>query len=366
MIMKFTVQKLTRGLKVIYCHVLFKYIKIQNHQSSKYFSNVKLGRPNIDFENKGNQTGRMMEYIIRAATESDMSGILNLMRAIFFQHEPFLVGTGFCKEHITPQLEEYCLSSLSENTSLVVTTKDDKQEIVAVCINATVKKYDDELSRMVKSIECEITLCVLKLWFELHSKSDIMRRFSVPYFWEVRYLVTSPKVGGLGMARKLTTLSRNIARDQGYPLICLYCTNQHSSRIAHGLGMEKVCCIRYEDFAKIHCPNFEVQPPHEEATVYIQRFKPFQTCAPSTPLSLGISQPNEKAAAYLLDKEGDRENRELSQEPGNRSYFSTPPLSFRICPTLLQATLMVKKKERFAWKEIPKTEESADCLLLKY
>ncbi|PSN56371.1 hypothetical protein C0J52_13971 [Blattella germanica] len=143
---------------------------------------------------------------------------------------------------------------------------------LSVCLNGTFMAKDiGHLEKLAAHCQCKRTQRLLRFWAYLDRESELWNQYGVSRIFEIRILATDKRFRGRGIATALAKNSLNLAKELGFPLVRMDCTNHYSSLAAKRLGMDIAYSLKYSDYLTNNGrPIFDTPSPHQSATIYVQ------------------------------------------------------------------------------------------------
>lgn len=74
--------------------------------------------------------------------------------------------------------------------------------------------------------------------------------------------------GRRGVGRRLVEESARLATASGFRLLTMTCLNEHTAKLAKGLGFREHYRIRYEDYPRLSGRAVQLKPTHPHHTLY--------------------------------------------------------------------------------------------------
>ncbi|KDR23746.1 dopamine N-acetyltransferase-like isoform X2 [Zootermopsis nevadensis] len=217
------------------------------------------------------------DYKIVPVTLKDVEKVLEHLRRFFFREEPLNVCINLLGERgdeKCQELENYCIQTIPEGLSLMAVTPSDK--VVGVILNGSHEPgHLDEMQRNADNCPHARFRKILQLLVAVDRGSDVFSKFpDVDKLFEVRIVSVDSALRGQGIAKALIEKSRELAKDQKFPLIRVDCTSHFSARAVARLGFECVFTLRYEDHCHNGEPVFRPEIPHNQVATYVLRLQP--------------------------------------------------------------------------------------------
>ncbi|KAF4526192.1 hypothetical protein B566_EDAN001876 [Ephemera danica] len=224
------------------------------------------------------ESAQQLDYDIVVVHAENYEDVLNSLRRNFFLDGPLnsslnLVASsepGAC-----PELEQFAISSLKQNLSLMALSRDHK-DILGVAINS--RGVPDDL----KNLEQRARDCtnpkfklILGLLVHVEQKSDMFRRFEVETTFETTILSVEKECRGKGIATELLRESLQLARRLGFPLFRIDCNSEFTARAVAKLGLHVVFTMRYDEYRPFSDQEAPLQPaaPHHDVRAMAMMLK---------------------------------------------------------------------------------------------
>ncbi|XP_046981726.1 arylalkylamine N-acetyltransferase 1-like [Schistocerca americana] len=219
-----------------------------------------------------------MSYEIRPLTQQDGPRMISFLRRLFFRDEPLNVAVQLVQpgEETCRELEEYCLSSLPDDLSLMAVDAA-SGEMLAVCING-IHEPGGEAEGEAAAAQCPNPrfrrILQLLAFVDSRASAALKQRFPDPADrrqLEVRILSVDGAARGRGLATALISRTSELAKQRGIPLVRVDCTSHYSARAVGRLGFECVFSMPYAQYKRDGEVVFTPDEPHKEVCTYIKR-----------------------------------------------------------------------------------------------
>ncbi|KAL1464910.1 hypothetical protein WDU94_004515 [Cyamophila willieti] len=178
------------------------------------------------------------------AKPEDICAVHKLLANSFFRDEPILKALGLVGKISEEFIAERASAVREDLTILAI--DDASDDIIAAAINQTIQPEAslNGSAKKIDQIQCPHTKKLAKFWHDLSVQTNVFSLYNVPDYMEVSYLATSEAARGKGLAESLTRESIALAKELKKTLVCIYCTNFASARIAMKMNMKMI---------RVHC-----------------------------------------------------------------------------------------------------------------
>ncbi|XP_047099919.1 arylalkylamine N-acetyltransferase 1-like [Schistocerca piceifrons] len=219
-----------------------------------------------------------LSYEIRPLTQQDGPRMISFLRRLFFRDEPLNVAVQLVQpgEETCRELEDYCLSSLPDNLSLMAVDAA-SGEMLAVCING-IHEPGGEAEGESAAAQCPNPrfrrILQLLTFVDARASAELASRFPDPADrrqLEVRVVSVDTAARGRGLATALISRSSELAKQHGIPLVRIDCTSHYSARAASRLGFECIFSVPYAQYERDGDVVFTPAEPHKEVATCIKR-----------------------------------------------------------------------------------------------
>ncbi|XP_011296840.1 dopamine N-acetyltransferase isoform X2 [Fopius arisanus] len=215
-----------------------------------------------------------MDYHVRTLTPEDKPKVLAFLRRFFFRDEPLNHTIGLIPEGENStclELEEYSMSSLDQNLSLMAVSSGGA--IVGVQLNGITEPAEKEDEPdYIKSCENAKFKKILKLLHHVDQKVDIMNRYPDKKIMDIRIISVDSNWRGQGVAAVLFEKTIEIGRELGYNLIRTDCSSHFTARLCKRLAFEEIYALKYADYVdESGKPVFTPAAPHAAMTTYVRK-----------------------------------------------------------------------------------------------
>ncbi|XP_070161403.1 uncharacterized protein [Polyergus mexicanus] len=208
-------------------------------------------------------------YKTRLALPMDYDRIMTFMCDAFFKDDPVMVNIGLEEQEPAPSLLKMMYDELREGMTIIAEGEDNC--IVGAAVNAGSCPWDpDKFVELARCCECGSTRDVIEFEAYVTRKPNLWERYCVLKIFECSYLAVGPDFRNQGIARKLVLDSWYLARDCGYRLFRVDCSNRYIAKIAEGFGWKQICTIPFNQYIKDGKLVFKrIKEPHTEVKIYI-------------------------------------------------------------------------------------------------
>lgn len=143
----------------------------------------------------------------------------------YFKHEPVIVNIGLSEEEPAPSLLKLMCDQIREGMTIIAEGEDDC--IAGVAVNAGSCPWDpDKYVELARRHGCGPVRDVIEFWAYVTRKPNLWQRYCVLKIFECSCLAVGPDFRNGGIARKLVLDSWYLARDCGYRLFRIDCSNR--------------------------------------------------------------------------------------------------------------------------------------------
>ncbi|XP_050455437.1 uncharacterized protein LOC126853623 [Cataglyphis hispanica] len=225
----------------------------------------------------------------RLALPMDYNRIMTFMCDAFFKDDPVMVNIGLHQQEPAPSLLKMMYDEIREGMTIIAEGEDNC--IVGAAVNAGSCPWDpDKLVELARCCECGLARDVIEFEAYVSRKPNLWERYCVLKLFECSFLAVGADFRNQGIARKLVLDSWYLARDCGYRLFRVDCSNKYASRIAEHFGWKRVCTIPFDQYIKDGKLVFKcIKEPHTEVDVYIDEVAfckdycpPYNKCCETT------------------------------------------------------------------------------------
>ncbi|XP_012274307.1 dopamine N-acetyltransferase isoform X2 [Orussus abietinus] len=214
-----------------------------------------------------------MDYHIQVITPDDAPRVLKFLKRFFFRDEPL----NYSIELIPPgenstcvELEEYSISSIEENLSLMAVST--SGAVIGVCLNGRTSAPKDAEPDYIADCANPKFKKVLKLLYFLDKQVTATGRYTGENGVELRIISVDSNWRGRGVARALIEKTIETAKERGFSIIRCDCTSVFSAKLCARIGFEKIYELKYEDYVDEEGkPIFSPDSPHTSATSYTKK-----------------------------------------------------------------------------------------------
>ncbi|XP_055627116.1 arylalkylamine N-acetyltransferase-like 2 [Toxorhynchites rutilus septentrionalis] len=212
-------------------------------------------------------------YSIRLAKTQDETHIMHFIRESFFHEEPLMRSLKITKSVANTVLERHMSELLKHGFSMLAVTNEDR--ILGVALNKRNCQWDGaKLKEQADMIQCDPLRKLFYIRSIASTESQLHEKLNTLCIFEIAILATAREAKRQGIGYQLTLHSLRLARDLGYEVARMDCTNEFSSKVAERVGMECMWSVAYEhlvDCDKI--PVVKPDEPHTHFRVHAARLK---------------------------------------------------------------------------------------------
>ncbi|XP_065086046.1 arylalkylamine N-acetyltransferase-like 2 [Ochlerotatus camptorhynchus] len=212
-------------------------------------------------------------FSIRLAKLQDEPHIMHFIRENFYDEEPLLKSLNITKSVANPCLESYLCNHLKSGFTLIAVEQDNR--IVGISINQRNCAWDgDKLREQADRVQCDPLRKLFYIWSIVSTEPRLHQKFRTSCIFEIAILATAREAQRQGIGYQLTVHSLRLARDLGFEVARMDCTNEYSSRLAQRAGMECMWSVPYKhlvDSAKK--PVVKPDEPHTHIRVHATKLK---------------------------------------------------------------------------------------------
>lgn len=213
-------------------------------------------------------------FSVRLAKAQDEPHVMHFIRENFYSEEPLLKSLNITKAMANPCLESHLSCHLKDGFSLIAVENEDNR-IVGVALNQRNCVWDgDHLRSRADRTQCDRLRKLFYIWSIVSKESQLHQRFNTDCIFEIAILATAREVQQQGIGYQLTAQSLRLARDLGFEVARMDCTNEYSSRLAQRAGMECMWSVPYNHLVD-HAKKPVVKPevPHTHIRVHAAQLK---------------------------------------------------------------------------------------------
>ncbi|KAL0128979.1 hypothetical protein PUN28_003989 [Cardiocondyla obscurior] len=251
--------------------LIFSVLRCNKYKSHLTINTIE-NRKNCLRISKRNRTTRPnVAYKTRLAFPMDYDRVITFMSDIYYKNDPITINIGLNEEKPAPSLLKLMYNKLQEGMTIIAEGEDNC--IVGAAVNAGSCPWDpDKFVEFARCCECGPTRDVIEFEAYVTRKPNLWKRYCVLKIFECSYLAVRPDFRNQGIARKLVLDSWYLARDCGYRLFRVDCSNRYTARIAESFGWKRVCTIPFHTYKKDDRFVFKnIKEPHTELQVYIDQ-----------------------------------------------------------------------------------------------
>ncbi|XP_055530235.1 arylalkylamine N-acetyltransferase 1-like isoform X1 [Wyeomyia smithii] len=207
-------------------------------------------------------------FSIRLAKAQDEVHILHFIRESFFSEEPLLKSLKVTKAVANPCLEAYMYEHLKDGFSLIAVEPDNR--IVGVALNQRNCEWEgDKLRERADLVQSDPLRKLYYIWSIISREPRLHKKFNTSCIFEIAILATAREAQRRGIGYQLTVRSLHLARDMGYDVARMDCTNEYSSRLAQRAGMECMWSVPYKHLVdSTKKPVVQPEVPHTHIRVH--------------------------------------------------------------------------------------------------
>ncbi|XP_055622728.1 uncharacterized protein LOC129766236 [Toxorhynchites rutilus septentrionalis] len=198
---------------------------------------------------------------------------MHFIRENFYCEEPLMRSLKITKSVANATLECYLSAQLKHGFSMLAVAKDNR--IVGVAMNQRNCQWDgDKLKQQGDTIQCDPLRKLFYIWSIVSTEPQLHQKLKASCIFEISILATAREAQRQGIALQLTLHSLRLARDLGFEVARMDCTNEYSSKVAHRAGMECMWSVPYKHLVDSDKKSV-VQPedPHTHIRVHAVRLK---------------------------------------------------------------------------------------------
>lgn len=164
-------------------------------------------------------------YKTRLAYPADYDRVISFMCDAFFKDDPTMVNIGLNEEEPAPSLLKIMYDEICDGMTIIAEGQDN--HIMGAVVNAGSCPWDpDRLVELAQCCECGPARDLIEFEAYVISKPNLWERYRVLKIFECSYLAVGPDFRDRGIARKLVLDSWYLARDCGYRLFRVDCSNR--------------------------------------------------------------------------------------------------------------------------------------------
>ncbi|XP_062554265.1 arylalkylamine N-acetyltransferase 1-like isoform X1 [Armigeres subalbatus] len=212
-------------------------------------------------------------FSIRLAKSQDEPHIMHFIRENFYNEEPLIKSLNINKSVANPCLESYLCNHLKSGFTLIAVEKDNR--IVGISVNQRNCAWDgDRLREQADRVQCDPLRKLFYIWSIISKEPRLHQKFNTSCIFEIAILATAREAQRQGIGYQLTLHSLRLARDLGFDVARMDCTNEYSSRLAKRAGMECMWSVPYKHLVDSDKnPVVKPEDPHTHIRVHATHLK---------------------------------------------------------------------------------------------
>ncbi|XP_034945523.1 dopamine N-acetyltransferase-like isoform X2 [Chelonus insularis] len=215
----------------------------------------------------------LMDYTIKKIEPKDKPEVLAFLKRFFFRDEPLNDSIQLIPEGETscPPLENYSMSSIEENLSLMAVSS--SGSIVGVLLNGTtVAPEDSEEPDFIKECDHQKFRKILKLLHHVDREANVVKRYPGKKILDIKIISVDNNWRGKGIAAELFKKTMKIAKELNYDYVRCDCSSHFTSKLCKRLGFEEIFELKYKDYVdQDGKPVFTPAPPHDSISTCVSK-----------------------------------------------------------------------------------------------
>ncbi|KAF7991356.1 hypothetical protein HCN44_002918 [Aphidius gifuensis] len=220
---------------------------------------------------KINEPKLSMDFSIKPITADAKLKVLGFMKKNFFKDEPLNNSVNLIdgKDTTCIELEEYSMSSLDENLSLMAVSS--SGIIVGVIINGKTEIPDiNEEPDYIKNCENKKFKKIMKLLHYVDQEINIPEKYPDSNCLDIKIVSVDNNWRGKGIASALFKKTIEIGKELGFNLIRTDCSSHFTARLCQRIGFHPIYELKYSEYLDDNeQPVFTPAPPHNSIVTYI-------------------------------------------------------------------------------------------------